>query len=287
MDFASYHKQAWNDHATDSKKVATTFSNGLALVETNEQLAQFVGLVTHVMGEHLGEWSEGTALLTKLKDHKSFVKGSETENAIHRSIAALQMGAGATQDLQSFSLSDQIRIYAVAASALSEQNASRAEELLRKALSMAEAGLDSKDPANRALAVTGNVTASALERKTSRSEAEKNLMILAAQTGRKYWQIAGTWLEVERAEYRLAMSYLHADELTKALRHAQMCLEICEQNKAPELEMFFGYEALALIEKKRSNDLGFQKALEQTKSYFEKLSAQDKTWCESVLKNLI
>lgn len=65
-------------------------------------------------------------------------------------------------------------------------------------------------PAFRALAVTGNNLACTLEEKNHRSLQETELMILASRTARKYWELAGGWLEISRAEYRLAMNYLQA-----------------------------------------------------------------------------
>ena len=75
-------------------------------------------------------------------------------------------------------------------------------------------------------------------------------MLLAAHTGRKYWQIAGTWLEIERAEYRLAQSYFKARDLINSIKHANLCLTICETNNAGALEFFFAYESIALVENK-------------------------------------
>lgn len=287
MNFESYLDQSWNDHPTQSEKIASEFSRGASLVKTNEELSQLVGLVTHVMGEHLARWNDGVSFLSSLKTHSAFVKGSETEKAILRSIAALQVGGGQSIDLKSFSLSDQVRIFAVASSALADKNSKRSQDLLRQALNLAETGLDKKDPANRSLAVTGNNLACALEEKKSRTEEETELMILASQTGKKYWELAGGRLEVSRAEYRLAMTYLQAGDVAKAFRHAQTCVEFCRENDAGNLDMFYAYEALAHVEKKKDNSLGFQKAVDQAKGYFEKLSADKKSWCELSLKKLL
>ena len=283
MNFETYYKQAWSEHAMQAQKVADELALGVSLVETNQQLSQMAGLITHVMGEHLGLWSGGVSLLKSLKKHQAFVGGNETENTLLRSIAALELGNNQNTDLNAFGPSDQVRIFAVAASALAERDTRRAQEVFIKALSIAETSIDKKDPANRSLAITGNNLACALEEKKPRSAQENELMILAAQTGRKYWEVTGTWLEVERAEYRLANTYLQANDLAEALRHAQACLKICSENKAGALEFFFGYEALALVEKERANLHGFQKAVEQIHLYFGELGDDDKKWCESTL----
>ncbi len=286
MNFESYLNQAWNDHAANALRVSTEFSTGASLAETNEQLSQLVGLATHVYGEHLGQWAEGVRFLNALQSHRHFVNGAEADHAIQRSIMVLQLASGQSVNLLAFTPSDQIRILALATSAMAERNVQQAKEFLQRALNLAQAGLGEKDPANRSLAITGNNLASALEEKKSRSIEETRLMVLAAQTARKYWEIAGTWLEVSRAEYRLAMTFLQSQDLSKALRHAQICLELCRENKAGELDLFFGCEALARVEKARGNEAEFQAALGQCKAHFENLSAQEKFWCESTLHKI-
>jgi hypothetical protein len=287
MTFATYINQAWTDHATQSEKVAKEFATAASLVETNDQLAQLVGIVTHVMGEHLGRWDEGIKTLKALEKNSKFLTGTETEKTILRSIEVLKIGSGQGPDLNSFTISDRIRIMAVAASALSERDTARAIELFSKSLDLSKTGLDRKDAANRALAVTGNNLACALEEKRNRSQGEIELMILASQTGRKYWELVGTWLEISRAEYRLAMTFLQANDLAKALQHAQTCVELCQENKAGDMDMFYSYEVLATVERARCNDVGFQKALDKAKHYFETLNPEDKTWCEASLKKLL
>lgn len=286
MNFENYLNQAWADHAKDSVKVAGQFETGIQLIETNNQIADMAWLVTHVMGEHLARWNDGIAILENLKSNPSFISGTDTDKAIQRSVAVLKLASHQLNDLSSFGLSDQIRILAMAASALSGSDVSRASELLKEALKLSETGVEKKDPANRSLAVTGNNLASALEEKKSRTAGEVELMILAAQTSRKYWELAGGPKEVSLAEYRLTMSYTQAQMFDESFKHAQNCIEICEENKLSALDLFFGYEALAVAEKNRGNGLGSSKAIEKMKVYFEQLSADDQKWCEATLKKL-
>ena len=51
-------------------------------------------------------------------------------------------------------------------------------------------------------------------------------------------------------------------------------------------EMFFGYEALANVERRRNNGTGFLKALERVEEYFAQLGEEDKTLCEECLLKL-
>ena len=111
-------------------------------------------------------------------------------------------------------------------------------------------------------------------------------MILAAQTARRCWAIAGGWLETERAEYRLAMTWLQAGDRALARQHAQNCLVIVEANNAPALERFFGWEALGRVERAAGNSSGHALALEQAETAFAALDASDHGWCQAALDKL-
>ena len=180
-----------------------------------------------------------------------------------------------------------IRLTALAANNLAEHDAARAAALLEEAVVMAEtAGLPEKDPFHRALAVAGNNIAATLEEKSTLSADDRGLMILAAQTGRRHWAIAGTWLETERAEYRLAMSWLKAGDMRQARQHAQNCLEIVHTNEDVALEAFFGWEALGVVERKAGNATGYGHALVQAEKAFERLTQSDQSWVRASLDKL-
>jgi hypothetical protein len=185
------------------------------------------------------------------------------------------------------SASDRIRVGAMAASNLAERDTTRAQRLLQDALELAQrAGLPASDPMNRALAVTGNNLACALEEKAARSAEERALMILAAQTGRRYWELAGTWLETERAEYRLAMTWLQAGDPPRAREHAQACLAIVAAHDGPALERFSGCEALGLAERAAGNAGGHAQALADARAAFAELDPADRAWCAASLDKL-
>ena len=285
MSFESFLHQGWSDHAEQAAAVADRFPAGIQLIEKNEQIPQLAQLITHVMGEHLGRWANGIELLQSLKKSAHFQAGSESEFALHRAVAILQVASGRASPAD-LPASDQVRVLATAASALSGQGqTARAQELFQQALHSASA-LGTKDPANRALAVTGNNLANALEEKADRTSDDTELMILAARSARKYWEIAGTWLETERAEYRLVKTYLAAGNPQAALEHAQHCLRLSRDNQAPAMELFFANEALALSEKANGNANGYRQALAQAQAHFKELSEEDKVWCKSTLQKL-
>jgi tetratricopeptide (TPR) repeat protein len=285
MNFETFIKQAWKDHAKDASGVANRLSEGTELIENEEQIPELARLATHIWGEHLGRWKDGVEFLEGIRNHSTFKEGSESDLALVRSIAILRLASGEEAAIEKSSRSNQIWILSAAASALAQQGQiAKAQYYLRQAMEKAQLGLSKDDPACRALAVSGNSLACALEEKTSRTSAEMDLMVLAAEAARKYWEIAGTWLEVERAEYRLAMSHLKAGNMQQALEHAQTCLEMVKENEAPAMEHFFALEALAIVEKSRGNQIGYGKALELAKEQYAKLESEnERTWCRESL----
>jgi len=70
------------------------------------------------------------------------------------------------------------------------------------------------------------------------------LMIEIAQLSKRAWARAGTWMNVERADYQLAMCYAAIGQGEPALHHARECLRVCEAEGADAGERFFAHEAL-------------------------------------------
>lgn len=287
MDFKTFNARAWDDHAADAAAVAARLDEAIALVADEAQLNQLMHLGHHVHGEHLGQWQQGVAFVDRLAAMPLFVADGASGQAHRRSVASLRLAAGEPIDEAALTASDRIRVAAMAASALATRDSNRAKQLLQGALDHAQrADQPATDPMNRALAVTGNGIACALEEKPGRSADECALMILAAQTARHYWAIAGTWLETERAEYRLANTWRHAGDLARAREHAQACLDIVAANQGPALERLFGWEALGLVERAAGNAAGHAQALARAREAFAKLEEGDKSWCAASLDKL-
>lgn len=282
MTFNEYLKEAWSTHANDPRSVAADFKKNLPLVATSEDVAAFSQLIVHVCGEHLGDWLCGLELLKKLKNNPLH----KDKTAMNRHVAIMELGNNPATNIDHLSVSDQIRVLAATASALASLGGiKRAENHLKKALELAS-DLPKEDPAHKSLAMTGNNLACTLEEKKNRSEQETELMILAANIGREYWEIAGSWKEVERAELRLARTYLEAQILDRAFEHAEKCLEIIAAHNNEPLEVFFGQEALALVEKARKNQIGYEEARTNMQEAFKLLSADEQSWCKASMDKL-
>lgn len=285
MDFNTAMSQAWNDHADDASGVALRLPDLLPLVGDESQLERLVALTHHVHGTHLGEWQAGAAALAPLRALSAYRDEGRSGQAMRRALASLALCEGTPPD--ALSPSDHVRVHAMAAENLGERDPARAMRLFQTTLDLAQrSGLPDSDPMHRAIAVTANGLACTLEAKTDRSADERALMILAAQATRHHWERAGTWLEVERAEYRLAMSWLQAGDLAQARRHAQACLDIVAANDGAALERLFGWEALGSVERAAGNAVGHAHALTMAREAFTQLSADDQAWCGASVDQL-
>ncbi|MFO1413795.1 MAG: hypothetical protein U1F10_07795 [Burkholderiales bacterium] len=246
MTFDTFIAAAWNDHGDHPEAVAQRLAASLDLVADTPQVVPYARLVTHVYGEHLAQWPQGVALLDRIAALPA--AGGATERAaLARQRAALRYAAGEPDALAGLGGEDRIVAVATAASAFAALNRFRdAIDAYESALALAAPGLPDGSPAVRALAVGGNNLAASLEEKTERDARETAGMLVAAQNGLVYWRRAGTWLEEERAQYRLARSRLAAGQPAAAAEAAQACVDVCVAHDAPAFERFFGYAALAV-----------------------------------------
>ncbi len=181
--------------------LSSVFLKGLRSLKKMSKSPPFAHLAVHVLAEHLGEWQKALGFLADLEKNPFFERNSESEKSLVRSRLAVELASGKESALKFLHPSDQVRTLALAASALAGQaQIERGHQFLNQAVELAQTlEISHADLAYRALAITGNNVASALEEKANLSDSEKKGMIFAAEVGRKFWQKAGTWLEVERA----------------------------------------------------------------------------------------
>lgn len=287
MTFDAFLETAWDDHGDRPQEVADRLASSLHVVEVSEHIPPLARLVMHVYGEHLGQWDNGIALLESLRALPAF-DGSETVGgALKRSIATLRYAGGDTAVLNSLSAEDRISVLALAASAFSGRNGmKRAIAAYSEALALAKTGLPPQSPALRALAVGGNNLASALEEKKDRDAAETEGMLVAAQGGLTYWKQAGTWLEEERAEYRMTRSLLQAGRPKEAIESARRCIDVCVRNDAPAIETFFGWVVLALALRADGDATAFAASRQRALALLERVPEDEKRWCQSDLAEL-
>jgi tetratricopeptide (TPR) repeat protein len=287
MSFDAFSATAWNDHGDRPQEVADRLTGSLQIIETAAQIPPYARLLTHVFGEHLGEWDHGIAALESLRSLRAFDRSPAVTGALVRSVAVLRYAGGDHEALDPLALDDRVSVLATVSSALAaRQEFKQAISAYSEALQLGYHGLPAGSPAIRALAIGGNQLATALEGKKDRDALETAAMIAAAEGGLKYWRQAGTWLEEERAEYRLARSLLQAGRAASAVQSATRCIEVCKANDAPAFEQFFGYAVLAVAQRAAGNVTAFEAARDHARQLLDLVPADERHWCESDLAEL-
>ncbi len=288
MTFDAFLETAWNDHGDRPQEVADRLASSLHVVETAEHIPPFARILTHVYGEHLGQWSRGIELLEALRAPAGFRPAARRPQARWTATSRrCAMPAARLPCSSPLAPEDRISVLALAASALSGRNEmNRAIAAYAEALRLAHAGLPPGSPAVRALAIGGNNLAAALEEKKDRDAAETEGMLVAAKGGLTYWKLAGTWLEEERAEYRLTRSLLQAGRAAEAIESARRCIDVCVRNDAPAIETFFGCVVLALAQRANGDAAAFAASRQQALALLEQVPEDEKQWCHSDLADL-
>ncbi|MEP7207087.1 MAG: hypothetical protein ABI920_09125 [Casimicrobiaceae bacterium] len=287
MTFADFLATAWDDHAEHPREVADRLAGSLHLITSAEDAPAFARIVTHVYGEHLAAWNEGVALLASLAERPVCVDDRDARAMIARSTATLRHGNRDAHALDGLPTDDLVWALATAASALAAQGQwPRALADFEAALACVPPGLDPVSAAPRALAVAGNNLAVALEEKPDRSAAETVVMVLAARVGVTYWTLAGTWLEAERAHYRLARSLLQAGDMVAARESAARCAAICAEHDAPAMERFLAECVVAISARCAGDDAAFAAARERARDWHARVAAEEAPWCATDLAEL-
>ena len=286
--FDAFVNRAWDEHVAQPEQVAARLATEAPdWVTEPGRLAPLVRLVHHVQGEHLGRWQEGRRLIAALAALAAAVDDADGHAAATRAAASLDLSAGLADALTQLDAGERIRVAAMAAANLAERDTPRAMRLFEQALAEAATGAwPAGDPVHRALAVSGNNLAASLEEKTERSADERALMIAAATAAREHWALAGGWLEVERAEYRLAMTWLQAGDPVRALAHAQAARAIVEANDAPPMEAFLAWEAIARSAQAAADGSTHQQTVAQARLQFQRMDSADQEAFATTLQAL-
>ncbi len=287
MDLDAFLKTAWDDHGDAPQDVADQLVAASKEVQTSGQVAPFVRLLVHVYGEHLGQWQQGVGLLASLRQQLACVPDAAATDALQKAVATLRYASGDATALEGLERPLRASALATAASAFAGRSEmARAIAAFTEALRTAELGLPEGSPSVRDLAVASNNLATTLEEKANRQPSETTAMLLAAHAALKYWKLAGTWLEEERAEYRLARSLLQAGQADAAVEPAQRCVDVCSRNGAPAFELFFGYAVLGIAQRASGQTDAFLHSQTEALAQWQHVPEADREWCQSDLDEL-
>lgn len=287
MPLESFLQTAWRDHGDHPEAVAARLAQALPLVESPADFGPFVRLLTHVYGEHLGEWQRGVKLLEALARVPAFDGSTLAKGPVTRGAAMLRYASGDHSALAGLSDDDAGYALASAADALAARGQiTMAIDAFSKATARAPASLAAEHPAVHALAVCGNNLSAVLEKSPALGLVERHAMIAAAETGLRYWKLAGTWLEEERAEYQLSRSQLRAGEVDAAMASIGRCIDICSRNNAGPFELFFGYAVQAVVYRAKGEVPAFAQSRGAALMQYALIPDSDKQWCDREYKEL-
>src|SRR5258708_37692582 len=154
MRFGGFLESGWNDHADRPGEVAERLAASLHLVDSAERVPPFARLVTHVFGEHLGDWRRGIGVLEALRASPAFDGSASVAGSLAQGVATLRYAGGDRVALDGLTADDQICVLGAAASALAGRgDFAGALAAYSEALRRAAGGLAAQSPALRSIAI--------------------------------------------------------------------------------------------------------------------------------------
>ncbi len=281
--FDSFLAQAWADHADHAEAVALRLRQTTPAPSSPQQLEALSRFVIHLLGEHLGRFDDAHWRLAALAAHP--LADASVQSALRVGEAALTLAQSKPARMARFSAAEKVRAEAAAAAICVGRGQSELALALIASARRRLAALPDATPADhRPLAIACNNMAWALhDRGAARSAADTAAMLDIAAASREHWQRAGTWLEVERADYGLALTHLSAGRADDALRHAAQCLAGCIAHDAPPYEHFYGHEALARVQHARGDRVACAHHVAGAQTAFDALGADDQATCRSTM----
>lgn len=263
--------EGWAKHSDDPEAVVRQLTSddtaGLLAADSYESATTWLKLFVHIKAGHQSDYEGTRQYLSGLPLTDEGARFARDENL---AVIALCEGQSVGFDElkargSAFKISNNIEaeLTAKAAAELTHLDLSAAGvALFRRAIALtnpseqtAQNALTAADPAARALAITANNLAGTLLGMEDLTAEQGKLMIEAATWARHYWAIAGTAVNVERAEYRLAKVHLKMKDYDQAILHAQLCDAICRDNSLDQIELFYASAALTEIYYARCKDL--------------------------------
>jgi hypothetical protein len=231
-------QELWRRHADDADRV---FGGAVALAARCDgaEVPGVVGLIVHVGAEHLRRDGEVSAALDAVE------RRFPGTPAVARSRLALAAVAdGSIGALGALSPEDEARALAVVSGLAGDRGLDALASAVVGRMTQLSGKLPAGGDAVRAVAAAGNNLACVLELREARTAEADATLRAAALLARTTWERAGTWVEVERAEYRLAMTHLALGDPQAAVAHAETCLAICRGNGGDPGELVFACAAV-------------------------------------------
>lgn len=281
--FDTFLARAWTDHAQRADAVARRLRTRTPPPQSPEQLVRLVRLVVHLLGEHLGRFDDARWRLEALRHHALADAAVQSELRVAHATLDLGQGAADTDGAGPQSLDDAERVRALghaAALVLGRGERERALDLIATAREQLALQPQATPAEHRPLAVACNNLAWALhDLGGGRTSTQTDTMLAIAKASREHWSRAGTWMEIERAEYALALTHLSAGLHDDAWRHAAQCLAVCLRHEDAPFELFYAHEALARVHHARREAGELAHHAQALRAAFQRLDPDSQAAC--------
>ena len=284
--------QAQDRHVDDPRAVADGLRAWVPTLPADEDGAQALRLAEHVWLAHLGDPAGLAALVAALP--AAWSDGAARPDAgpaLARARIAWALALLAGQDPPPLAQSACWRALQNLVLALAQQGRWAQAEACLLADEAAAAACAASD-AGRAYAASANNVAQDLQAGPRGDAARDHLMLVAAHLSQRAWAHAGTWLQQQRAEYRLALCHAVLGQGEAALAHARRCLAACQagdgQQPADAVEHFFAFEALARAHHAANDAAGAAVAAGRMAALLPAIDEADglRAWCEQAMHEL-
>ncbi|OYT87714.1 MAG: hypothetical protein CFE46_11270 [Burkholderiales bacterium PBB6] len=240
------HVMAMHAHDLDSAR-EQLLADAPALLYTADRtgLVAYLRTAEHVL---LGHQNDPAALRPILAALAPLAAAHPpVQHGLQRAELAMSMAAGALAAVGDLPPDEQVKAHynaALARTRLGDYPGATA--LLDGAVAAAKAAPEHRGAQIALAAVANNIAADLRFDFQPPADDAAKAMLHAALTARDAWAAVGGWLEVERADWQIAMCASTAGEGALAVKHAQAGLDACRANEATDYELCFAWQAMAL-----------------------------------------
>jgi hypothetical protein len=296
-DLRGFLDQAHDTHPHEPRAIADQLLARATALPADETGAEAVRLAEHVMLGHLADADALQRFLQALPRPSAAADPAPPaawfeardrgrwalDTLADEAATAAQAGDHGAPDLP-----DAPRWRALQNVVLALAGTGRVTEASARLSREAEAATAHADPeARRAYAICTNNVALELREGPRGDPARDALMLEAAALARRAWTAAGTWLQVERADYQLARCHAVIGRGTEALAFARACLEACTTNGAEADERFFAHEALWHAHRAAGDESSAAAERQRMRALLKEIAdAEMHAWCAATLAGI-
>jgi hypothetical protein len=277
--------QAQAQHADQPAAVADELTARAARLPADAQGAEAIRLAEHVWLAHAADPAGLQAFVDALP--AALCQDASTAPSVQRARLALAWLAGQPTPAHDDALRWRVMQNVVLAMAWQGRSA---EALALLQAEEAAALAQGRSDAGKAFAATANNVATHLQDSAHADAARSRLMLQAAALSRRAWASAGGWMQVERADYRLALCHAAVGQGAEAVEHAGRCLAACVAagDEADAMEHFFAHEALVRGHRAAGDAAAAAAAVQRMHALLPDITEADglPAWCADVLSTL-